>query len=73
MEPRFVVVDEDRSRDVHGVNETKALDYAAPMNEFLDLRRDIDEPASIRYFKPKMFSERFHRVIISTNSCSAER
>ncbi len=73
MEPRLIVIDEHRSGDVHGVDQTKALHYAAPMNEFLDLRRDIDEPASIRNFKPKMFSERFHRVIISTNSCSAER
>jgi hypothetical protein len=30
------------------------------MNEFLDLRCDIDEPASIGHVKPKMFSERFH-------------
>jgi len=30
---------------------------AATMDEFLDLRRNIDEPASIGYFKPKMFSE----------------
>jgi hypothetical protein len=29
------------------------------VNEFLDLRRDVDEPAPIRYLEPKMFSERF--------------
>jgi hypothetical protein len=28
------------------------------VNEFLDLRRDVDEPAPIRHFEPKMFSER---------------
>jgi hypothetical protein len=58
---------------VHGVNQTKTLHYAAPMNEFLDLRRDVDESPSIGNFEPKMFSERFHRVIISTNNCGAER
>jgi hypothetical protein len=42
---------------VHCVDQTKTLRYAAPVNEFLDLQCDIDEPASIRYFKPKMFSE----------------
>jgi hypothetical protein len=73
MKARFVVVDEYRSRDVHRVDQTKALYYAAPMNEFLDLRCDVDESPSIRNLEPKMFSERFHRVIISTNSCSAER
>ena len=57
MEPRFVVVDEYRGRDVHGVDQTKAFSHAATMDEFLDLGRDIDEPASIRYFKPKMFGE----------------
>ena len=57
MEARFVVVDEYRSRDVHRVHEAKAFHYAAPVNEFFDLRRDIDEPTSIRNFKPKMFSE----------------
>jgi hypothetical protein len=45
---------------VHGVDKAKALLYAAPVNEFLDLRCDVDEPASIRYFEPKMFRERFH-------------
>ena len=57
MKTRFVVVDEYRSRDVHGVDQTKAFSHAATMDELLDLRRDIDEPASIRYVKPKMFSE----------------
>src|SRR5258707_14336033 len=60
MEPWFVVVDDRRSSDVHRVDQTKAFHYAASVNEFLDLRCDIDEPASIRHFKPKMFSERFH-------------
>jgi hypothetical protein len=60
MKTRLVVVNEHRSSDVHGVDQTKAFHYAAPVNEFLDLRRDVDEPASIRYFEPKMFSERFH-------------
>ena len=57
MKAGFIVVDEYRSRDVHGVDQTKTFGYAAPVNEFLDLWRDIDEPTSIRYFKPKMFSE----------------
>ena len=43
---------------MHGVHQTKILPYAAPINESLDLRGDVDEPASIRYFEPKMFSER---------------
>ena len=59
MESRLIVVDEHRGGDVHGVNQAKAFGHAAPLNEFLDLRCDVDEPAPIRHFEPKMFSERF--------------
>src|SRR5437899_182709 len=68
MEPRLIIVDEHRSGDVHCVDQTKTLRYAAPLKQLLDFGRDIDKPASIRNLKPKVFSERFHRVIISTNS-----
>ena len=60
MEPWLVIIDEHRGGDMHGVDQTKPLNYAAAMNEFLDLRCDVDEPASIRHFEPEMFSERFH-------------
>ena len=63
VEPRFIVINKDRSGDVHGVDETKALGHAAPVNEFFDLGRDVDEPAPARHLKPKMFSERFQIVV----------
>ena len=44
---------------MHGVYEAKALSHTAALNEFFDLRRDVDESASIRHFEPKMLSERF--------------
>ena len=56
MESWFVVIDEHRSCDVHGVDQTKTFRYAALPNEFFDLWRDVDESAPIRYFKPEMFS-----------------
>jgi hypothetical protein len=59
MEAGFIVVDEHRSGNVHRVDQTKPFHHAALMNEFFNLRRDVDEPASIRYLEPKMFSERF--------------
>jgi hypothetical protein len=59
MKIGFVVVDEDRSGNVHGVDQAKAFGHAALANEFIDLRRDVDEPTAIRHFEPKMFSERF--------------
>ena len=60
MKPRFIVIDEHGGSDVHGVDQAKAFGHAALVNEFLDLRCNVDEPASIRHFEPKMFSERFH-------------
>ena len=60
MESWFIVINEHGRSDVHGVDQTKAFGHAALVNEFLDLWCNVDEPASIRYFEPKMFSERFH-------------
>src|SRR5450432_1527089 len=62
MEPALVVVDEHGRGDVHGVNQTKAFAHAALTNEFLNLRRDVDEPAPAGNFKPEIFGERFHAV-----------
>ena len=45
---------------MHGVDQTKTFRDTAPLNEFLDFRCDVDEPASIRHFEPKMFCKRFH-------------
>ena len=59
MESGFIVINKHRGGDVHGVDETKAFGHAAPVNKFLDLRRDVDEPAPARHLKPKMFSKRF--------------
>jgi hypothetical protein len=52
-----IVVDEQRGGDVDAVDQIKAFHHAASVNEFLDLRYDVDESSSIRCFKPKMFSE----------------
>src|SRR5262249_1278133 len=60
MQPGLIVVDEHRGGDVHRVNQTKTFNPAALTNKFLDFRCDVNESASTRYLKPKMFSERFH-------------
>ena len=57
MKARFVVINEHRGGDVHGVDKAKAFSHATVMDEFFDLRRDIDEAASTRHFEPKMFRE----------------
>ena len=59
MQAALIVVDEYRGCDVHGIDQTKAFCYAAPLNEFFDCRCNVDESASARNLEPKMFSERF--------------
>src|SRR5579871_4622305 len=59
------VVDEDRSGDVHRVHEAKAFLHPAFLDEFLDGIRDVDKPAPVRHFKPKMFRQRFHDIRIN--------
>src|SRR5262245_5667715 len=43
MEAGFVVVDEHRRRDVHGVDEHKSFFYTALAKAVLHLRRNVDE------------------------------
>ena len=50
METRLIVIDEYRGSNVHGIDQTKTFAHAAPMNEFLDLWCDVDEPAPTRDF-----------------------
>jgi hypothetical protein len=59
MQAGLIVVDEYRSGDVHRVHQTKPFGHTASVNKLFDFRRDVDEPASIRHFEPKMFCERF--------------
>ena len=57
MKTWFVVINEYRGCNVHGVNEAKTFSYAATTNEFFDRGCDIHEASSSRHFEPKMFSE----------------
>lgn len=60
MKPAFIVIDEDRSRDMHGVDQTKTVAHPAFADEFLNLRSNVDESTSAWYLEPEMFGERFH-------------
>jgi hypothetical protein len=73
LQPALVVVDEHRRGDVHGVDQAEAFAHAALTNEFLDLGRDVDEPAPARHFKPEMFSERFQSLMTSSKAEPSER
>ncbi len=58
----FVVVDEHRRRDVHGVHQTQPFLDAALVQTFLDLRRDVYEFAPCLDVEPEFFAEGFHGI-----------
>ena len=68
MQSRFIIIDEHRSGDMHGVHETKAFSHTTAVNELLNFRGDIDEPASIGDFEPDMFRERFQSQVFARKS-----
>ena len=63
MQSAFIVVDEDRCGNMHGVNQAKPFADPALVNEFLDLWGNIEESAPPGNFKPEMFGERFQDVL----------
>src|SRR5262249_1189526 len=65
MQVRFVVVDEHRSGDMHGVHQTNALSHSTLPNEFLNFRRDVDEPAAMGDLEPDMFCDRFQSSAVT--------
>jgi hypothetical protein len=61
MQPAFIVVDEHRGGDVHGVDQNQAFAHAALPQAFLHLRGDIDQPAPGGDVEPEFFAVGFHR------------
>jgi len=60
VQPGFIVVDEDRRGDVHGVDEAQPFLHAAFADEFFDGGGDVHETPAAGNFEPEMFGEGFH-------------
>src|SRR5262245_1479137 len=60
MEAGFVVVDEHRRGDVHGVDKYKSFFYTALAKAILQLRGDVDEGYPCRRVEPDFFAIAFH-------------
>src|SRR5262245_61714750 len=60
MESRFVVVNKDRSGDMHCIHERHALAYAALLETFFDFRRDVDERSSRGDVEPQLLAVALH-------------
>jgi len=53
-QPLLVVVDVDRCRDVHRVDEAEPFDDPALAHEDLDLRRDVEVCTPLRNLEPQL-------------------
>src|SRR5271167_850694 len=56
----LVVVDENRRRDVHRIDEAKPLAHAAFLDRLLNLARDVHEVHPLRHFHSEIFRMRQH-------------
>ena len=66
MKTAFIIVDENRSRNVHCVYKYQSLFDAAFSQALLYLRRDIDEGPAARDIEPPLFGIVFHIAVSHT-------
>src|SRR5262249_33292527 len=65
VQSAFVVVDEDRRRDMHRIHENESFPDAAFANALSDLRRDVDETSPGRNVEPEFLSIALHKPGLS--------
>lgn len=60
MQAAFIVIYENASRNVHGINQTKTLPYTASFNDLPYIGSDINKCASRWGVKCEIFCFGFH-------------
>src|SRR5262249_45242665 len=70
-QPTFVVVDVDRRRDVHRVDEAEAVLDAGLAHERLDPRRDVDVVTAVRRLERQILGRVLHVCEAISPSCTA--
>src|SRR4030067_3145761 len=60
----FIVVDKDRSSNVHRIDQNQSLPDPALFETGFDLWGDIDQGSSSRYLKPQFFSITLHNPLL---------
>ena len=60
MQSALVVIDEDRSRNMHGIAEHQAFTDAGFKEAFFNLRSNVDIDSSGLSFEPQFFPVTFH-------------
>ena len=62
VQPGFVIVDEDRRRDVHGVDKKQAFLNSTLPQALHNLRCDVQQGTTRGNLKPKLFAVALHEV-----------
>src|SRR5262249_15284365 len=65
MQSAFIVVDEHRCCDVHGVHQRQPFLDTALAQALLHLRRNVDESPPRRHFEPKLLAITLHCLMSS--------
>lgn len=63
VKTRLIVIDKDARRNVHCVNQTESLNYAALLYLVSYFASDVDETHSVRNVKAQMFRVGLHKAL----------
>src|SRR4051812_37080023 len=64
----FIIIDENRGCDVHGVDETKSFSHTTLSHQAFDCVRDIHETPAAFDLKPQMLRQRLHSLASLTSA-----
>jgi hypothetical protein len=65
MQTGFIVIDEHRCGDMHGITQNKPFGNTAGVQAFLYLRRNVDKRPTGRDIKPEFFAVTFHDALLA--------
>ncbi len=71
MESPFIVINEDRGGDMHGIYEGETLLDTTFMETTIDVLGDVDKTHAFGGLKPKFFAEAFHDLGGKADSSSS--
>jgi hypothetical protein len=60
MKTGFIIIDEDRGSDMHGIDESQSFFNPTLSQAFFNLRGDVDEGSPGWHLKPQLFPIAFH-------------
>jgi hypothetical protein len=73
MKPRFIVINKDRSSDMHSVDKDQSFSDTALFEAFFYFWSDIDEGPPCRHLKPQFFSIALHNFLLKVSLLPANQ